>query len=202
MRGGDRLLAQALDVERDFLLPLRDQHARVESARLHHCAQAAAQAISIDLRRPGADGTAVVVEHAHQRIGQVAGFDRLDIDGGPLHRAGRRQVQVREVGAMAWSPGRFRHVQTKGAAAHGHSLRPDGSQRQRSSSCPAAGESQVDPPTRRDVVHRRRAQRCAGRWAGYGQDTPCHGHRRVGHHPARQAGALLLHRGPGQRAGA
>ena len=37
---------------------------------------------------------------------------------------------------------------------------------------------------------------------GHGQDAPGNGHRRVGHHPARQARALLLHGRPGQRAGA
>ena len=51
-------------------------------------------------------------------------------------------------------------------------------------------------------LHRRRAQRRAGGWARHGQDAPGHGHRRVGHHPARQAGALLLDGGSGQRAGA
>ena len=29
--------------------------------------------------------------------------------------------------------------------------------------------------------------------AGHGQDAPGHGHRRIGHHPAWQAGAVLFH---------
>ena len=51
-------------------------------------------------------------------------------------------------------------------------------------------------------LHRRRAQRRAGGRAGHGQDAPGHGHRRVGHHPAWQAGALLLDGRSGQCAGA
>ena len=66
MRDRDRLLAEALHVERDLLLPLRDQHAGVEGARLHHRAQAGAQALDADLRRPRPDGAAVVVEDADQ----------------------------------------------------------------------------------------------------------------------------------------
>ena len=67
VRAGDRLLAEALHVERDLLLPLRDQHARVEDARLHHRAQAArAAAAASTCGCPGADRAAVVVEHAHQ----------------------------------------------------------------------------------------------------------------------------------------
>ena len=99
VRGGDGLLAQALHVERDLLLPLRDQHARVVGACLHHRAQAVAQALDADLRRPGPDRAALVVEHAHQRVGQVGGVGGRHVDRRPPRRAGRRQVQVREVGA-------------------------------------------------------------------------------------------------------
>ena len=45
MRGGNRLLAQAPHVERYLLLPLRDQHAGVEDARLHHGALPCAEAL-------------------------------------------------------------------------------------------------------------------------------------------------------------
>jgi hypothetical protein len=72
MGGADGLLAQALHVERQLLLPLRDQHAGVEHARLQHGAQTLAQQSWLQLRRPGADGLALVVEHPHQVEGQVA----------------------------------------------------------------------------------------------------------------------------------
>ena len=50
----DRLLAQALHVERDLLLPLRGQHARVEDAGLQHRAQPGAQQLGVRLRIPRA----------------------------------------------------------------------------------------------------------------------------------------------------
>ncbi len=46
MRAGDRLLAEALDVERRLALALRQDHARVEGAGQHHVAQTLAQLLS------------------------------------------------------------------------------------------------------------------------------------------------------------
>ena len=51
-------------------------------------------------------------------------------------------------------------------------------------------------------LHRRGAQRRAGRRARHRQDASGHRHRRGGHHAARQAGALLLDGRSGQCAGA
>ena len=53
-----------------------------------------------------------------------------------------------------------------------------------------------------DGVHRPGAERRAGRRPGDRQDASGDRARRRGRHPARQAGALLLDGGSGQRAGA
>ncbi|MNN18689.1 hypothetical protein D3C81_1319060 [compost metagenome] len=112
--GGDGFLAQALHVERHLLLPLRGGHACVEDARLEHGAQATEQLLAAQLRVPRADGAALFVEHAHQAVGQVAGFRRLDVDGRLAHDAGVGKVQVGEIGLAARPPGGFRYVQTQG----------------------------------------------------------------------------------------
>jgi hypothetical protein len=114
VRRTDGLLPDALHVERQLLLPLGDQHARVEHPRLEHGAQAAAQQVRRQLRRPGADGLPLVVEHAHQVEGQVAGLRRLDVQRRATGRAGRRQMQVSEIGLMAGSGRGLRHVQAQG----------------------------------------------------------------------------------------
>ena len=66
MRDRNRLLAQALHVERDLLLALRDQHLGVEGAGADHRPQAALQQGGVDLRRPRTERVALVVEHPHQ----------------------------------------------------------------------------------------------------------------------------------------
>ncbi|MDT4850534.1 hypothetical protein FQZ97_846860 [compost metagenome] len=122
MGGGDGFLAQALHVEGQLLLPLRGDHACVEDARLEHGAHAAQQQLIIQLRIPGADGLAVIVEYPDQAVGQVAGFGRLDVYGRLAHRAGIRQVQVGEIGLAARSPGGLRYVKAQGRViGHGAS---------------------------------------------------------------------------------
>ena len=110
----DRLLAEALHVERQLLLPLRGQHAPVEDARRQHRAQAGQQQVGIGARIPWAGRMAGVVEHADERVGDVAGFRRPRVDRRPPHRAGGREVQVGEVGLAPGPPGRFGHVQAEG----------------------------------------------------------------------------------------
>ncbi|MDT4857846.1 hypothetical protein FQZ97_922840 [compost metagenome] len=107
----DGLFAQALHVERDLLLALRGQHAPIEDSRLQHGAHAGAQQIVADLRRPRTDGAAFVVDHPDQAVGQPAGIDRGNINGGFGHVAGRRQVQVGKVGLATRTPRGFRDVQ-------------------------------------------------------------------------------------------
>jgi hypothetical protein len=105
MRGGNRLFAQALHVERDFFLALRDEHAGVVSARLHHRAHPAPQKLGIELRRPGPDGSPVIIEDTHQAVRQATGFGRRHVDRGPRHFAGRREVQVGEIRLMSGPAG-------------------------------------------------------------------------------------------------
>ncbi|MNG12854.1 hypothetical protein D3C84_964910 [compost metagenome] len=114
MCGGDGFLAQALHIEGHLLLPLRGGHACVEDAGLEHRAQAAQQLLAAQFRIPRADGVALLVEHAHQAVGQVAGRGGFHVDGRLAHGAGGRQVQVGEIGLAARSPGGLRHVQMQG----------------------------------------------------------------------------------------
>lgn len=113
VRDRDRFLAEALHVERDLLLALRDLHARVEDARLQHRADAFAQDVGVDVGRPGPDGASVLVEHAHEAIGQVARVGGGDVDGGFAHLAGWRQAQVRKIGLASRTPCRLRHMQSQ-----------------------------------------------------------------------------------------
>ncbi len=113
MRDGDRLFPQALHVEGHLLLPLRQQHASVENARLHHRAQSAAQQLRIGLHRPGPECTPLVVEHAHQGIGEVAGVDGLGIHRRAPRGACGRQVQIGKIGVAAGAPRGLRHMQMK-----------------------------------------------------------------------------------------
>ncbi|MCY1406085.1 hypothetical protein D9M71_213420 [compost metagenome] len=114
MGGGDGFLAQALHIERQFLLPLCGDHARVEDTCLEHGAHAAQRQLTAQLRVPGADGPAAVIEHPDQAVGQVAGFGGFHVYGRLAHRAGIRQVQVGEIGLAARSPGGLRDVKAQG----------------------------------------------------------------------------------------
>ena len=114
VRRGDRFFAQALHVKRDLLLALRDQHPGVEDAGLEHRAQPAHQQRRVGLRIPGADGAALVVEHPHQRVGEVAGVGRRHVDVGPAHRAGGRDPKVGKVGLAAGPAGGLGHMQAQG----------------------------------------------------------------------------------------
>ncbi len=124
VRDRDRLLAQALHVEGNLLLPLRDQHAGVEGARAQHRAQAAPQCLDLDLRRPGADRAARVVEHADQLPGHRAGVGRLDVDRRARHLARCRDPQVGEIGGLPGSAGGLGHVQAKLLRLAGHLAPP------------------------------------------------------------------------------
>ena len=90
-RDADRLLAGALHVERGLALALRDQHAVVEGARQHHARAGRAQQLGdASGRAHGPTASAVVVEHADQRVGEVAVSRAGMSTGGRAHRAGGR----------------------------------------------------------------------------------------------------------------
>ena len=86
----DRLLAQALHVERQFLLPLGDLHAGVEDAGPQHCAQAGAQQFGVRPRIPGTHGASLRRRgpgptHRRRRRSPTAGCRRPA--GAPRRRA-------------------------------------------------------------------------------------------------------------------
>ncbi|VFT06270.1 Uncharacterised protein [Pseudomonas aeruginosa] len=113
MGGGDGFLAEALHIEGKLFLPLRGEHARVEQTGLEHRPHAAQQLFVAELRVPGTDGVAVVVEHAYQAVGQVAGLGGLDIHRRLAYLAGGGQVQIGKVGLAARTPGGLRDMQTQ-----------------------------------------------------------------------------------------
>ena len=117
MRAGDRLLAEACDVERRLALALREQHARVEGARQHHVAQALAQFVGRERPRPVADRLAPVIEHADHRIGEIADFRRIDVDRRPRDLARLGHADMTEIGPPAGPHAGFGHMQRK-ASAH------------------------------------------------------------------------------------
>ena len=122
-RGADRLLAEALHVERDLLLALRDQHAGVEDARLAASrAGRGAAARGSTLRVPRADGACPRrrARGPARRPGRRCRPARRRPAGRRTSPA-RRQVQVGEVGLAAGPAGGLGHVQTQRfVLAHGH----------------------------------------------------------------------------------
>ena len=111
LRDGDRLLAQRAHVERDLALALRALHAIVEDAREQHVPQPDLQVRGIEVRVPGADGPVLVVEHAHQVDRQVADVAHARVHVRPRHGAGRRGLEVAEIGGFARARVRLRRVQ-------------------------------------------------------------------------------------------
>ena len=76
-----------LHVERGLALALRHLHARVEGAQRHHVAQALEQLLVAQQAGPRADRLAVAVEHADDRIGEIADGFRIGVDLRARHRA-------------------------------------------------------------------------------------------------------------------
>jgi len=116
-------------VERDLLLPLRGQHLRVEGAGAQHRDEAALEQRDVCNGRPGADRATIVVEHAHQRIAQVGGVGRRDVDRWPARDASREQVQVGEIGVLPGARIRLRDMQAQRLARsvrHPQAPRRDG----------------------------------------------------------------------------
>ena len=109
----DGFFAKALHIERHFFLALGDHHARVKNTRLEHGAHAFAQHLARYAFGPGAQGLALVVEHADQAFGQVGGIGRFYVDRRLAHQTGIGQAQVAEVGLAAWAAGGFGNVQAQ-----------------------------------------------------------------------------------------
>ena len=112
---GDRLLAERLDVERGLALALRQQHARVVGARQHHVAQALAQFRRRQRPRPRPDRRAGIVDHADQRIGEIADFGGIDVDRRPPRFAGGGEADMREIRLAARPHRRLRDMQRQSA---------------------------------------------------------------------------------------
>ena len=106
------LFTQALQIKRHLFLPLSQLHARIERPRPEHGTQALFEQGHIDLRHPGADCIAIIVQDTDQRKGQVTGLRSLHVDRRATHGTGFRKVKVRKIGVMAWSPSGFRHMQS------------------------------------------------------------------------------------------
>ena len=117
-----RLFAGVLHVERGLALALGHLHAGVEAAQRHHVTQAPDQILLAEVRHPGADRLPLAVQHADDRIGEIADVLRLDIDRRALDRAGLGDHHMGEIRLLARAGRRLRHVKAKGCV--GHALRP------------------------------------------------------------------------------
>ena len=95
LRARDRLLAEALHVERDLALAVRPEQAGVEAAHRHHVAQSLAELIGVEVGGPGPDRTAVVVEDAHQLFAHQRDALHLLVEVGLAHLAGGADVRHR-----------------------------------------------------------------------------------------------------------
>ena len=122
MRGRNRLLAEAGDVERRLALALRQEHARVEGAGQHHVAQALAQIVGVEGPRPLPDRLAAIIKRADHRIGEITDVRRADVDRRTGNLARFRNADMAEIRAAAGAHGGLGNVQRKaGGAAHGAS---------------------------------------------------------------------------------
>ena len=110
----DRLLAGAFHIERDLALALHPEHAVVEGAGQHHRPQRPPQRLGLELRVPWPDRLAVIVEHADEAIGEVAGLGRLGFDRRPRRRARFGELEITEVGRVARAEARLGDVQREG----------------------------------------------------------------------------------------
>ena len=106
-----RFLAHVLHVERRLALALRHLHARIERAQGHHVAQALEQLLVLEQAGPRPDRLALAIEHADDRIGEVADLLRRDIDLRPPHLAGQGDLHVAEIGRAAGPHRRRGHVE-------------------------------------------------------------------------------------------
>ena len=106
-----RLLAHVLHVERGLALALGHLHARIEGAQGHHVAQALQQLLVIEQAGPRAHRFAVAIEHADDRIGEVADILGRDIHLRPPHLARPGDLHVAEIRRAAGPHRRRRHVE-------------------------------------------------------------------------------------------
>ena len=110
-----RLLAHVLHVERRLALALGHLHAGVEGAQGQHVAQALQQLVVAQQAGPRADRLALAVEHANDRIGEVADVLGRGIDLGPAHLSRPGNPHVAEIRRAAGSHCRRRHVEGQGS---------------------------------------------------------------------------------------
>ncbi len=102
-----------LHVEGRLALALGSLHAGVEGAQRHHVTQAFHQFLVGQGAGPGADGLAIAVEHADDRIGEIADFFRVDVDWRHCHRTGLRDHDLRKVGRVARTHLRLRYMEAE-----------------------------------------------------------------------------------------
>jgi hypothetical protein len=65
----------------------------------------------VEMWMPWADGAMLVVEHAHEAFGEIADLARRRAGIRPRDFPGGRKLQVAEIGRVAGTRRRLRHVQ-------------------------------------------------------------------------------------------
>jgi hypothetical protein len=106
-----RFLPHVLHVERRLALALRHLHARIEDAQGHHVAQAFEQLRIAQQTGPRTHRLALAIEHANDRIGEVADILRRGIHVRPPHLACSGNLHVAEIRRAARPYGRRRHLE-------------------------------------------------------------------------------------------
>jgi hypothetical protein len=110
-RDRHRLLAVRAHVEGDLSGTLDALHAVVEYARQQHVAQRDLQLGRLQVRMPRPDGAVLVVEHAHEAFREVADLAGGCADVRARDLARGRELQIAEIGRIAGTRRRLRHVQ-------------------------------------------------------------------------------------------
>ena len=118
LRDRDGFLAERAHVERDLSLALRALHAIVEHPREQHVLEADLQVRRIQVRMPGPDRAVLVVEHAHELGREVADVANARVDVRARHGAGRRRLEIAEIGFLARPGVRLGRVQAR-STGHG-----------------------------------------------------------------------------------
>ena len=87
-------------------------HAVVEDPRQQHVAQRDLQVRGFEVRMPRPDRAMLLVEHAHEALGEIADLARGAAGVRARDLARGRKLEIAEIGRVAGTRGRFRHVQT------------------------------------------------------------------------------------------
>ncbi|MNE22512.1 hypothetical protein D3C80_1157280 [compost metagenome] len=109
----DGLLPQMLHVKRGLALPLRHQHAGIESPKPHHVFEANQQFLVRKQPRPRPDSLALMIENADDRISEIAHAFRCGVHLRARHGAGLGYFHIGEIRLSAGPHRRLWNMQAE-----------------------------------------------------------------------------------------